>query len=624
MDYAVSKARLINYFSTVTYIDDKFDHCIIDEPIDYGNEEIEDTPPLPVTDFSGMPVDAGIPGIDTHIEEADSEFNLSTILTALNSDKYAGVRFTPVLFKDNIDKDILVRKIQESPLTLIDWNLGAREKAFDFINRLFETTKQLKVIVVYTGNYVEAIGAMKQDQYLKDCLEINANHGNFSCFRCNNQSLLAIADKKSYNLEKLLDIISDVFINNCGLMPVAVLDYMASAQRVSDELFGSFCHPFEDIYWLQMYFSELSEADITDSLAGFIQNKFYDYCGVDLQITEELFLYHKNRLRRVIQQGEKEASETIKICWEALNSHLSGFNKEFCEVVCSLEFKEFKECCENAIENSMTWNEFLKAFDPILNMARKQMAEKQCNDLLTPYSNIPIPEGLEHDIGEHRRKLQDYFYKQIATSYKEFKEQIFPIFIQSLISSTDILFAGVELVKNLKYRIYDNPNLHKLLGDGKAFSKTKKAAFLKNKIHFGDILVKENEQKLEYLLCITPPCDIFRPEKINLNVNFIRGEELEESSLNTRRKENVHVSILPVIENGEEKLKYVSWQLYGVVNFNMNQEDDYEKLCSYSRPLRMSEQYARQIANTFTAYFSRAGVDELFMKAAGNLRTIFN
>ena len=47
MDYAVSRARLKNYFSTVTYIDDRFDHCIIDEPLDFGDEETVDTPPLP-------------------------------------------------------------------------------------------------------------------------------------------------------------------------------------------------------------------------------------------------------------------------------------------------------------------------------------------------------------------------------------------------------------------------------------------------------------------------------------------------------------------------------------------------------------------------------------------------
>ena len=37
----------------------------------------------------------------------------------------------------------------------------------------------------------------------------------------------------------------------------------------------------------------------------------------------------------------------------------------------------------------------------------------------------------------------------------------------------------------------------------------------------------------------------------------------------------------------------------------------------------ISEQYSRQIGNLFTSYFSRAGVDELFMKSAQNLRALF-
>ena len=71
------------------------------------------------------------------------EINLSTILAALNDEKYAGIRFTPVLFKDNLAKEILVKKIQESPLTLIDWNLGEKEKAFDFINSKQQNNSKL-------------------------------------------------------------------------------------------------------------------------------------------------------------------------------------------------------------------------------------------------------------------------------------------------------------------------------------------------------------------------------------------------------------------------------------------------------------------------------------------------
>lgn len=624
MDYAVSRARLKNYFSTVTYIDDRFDHCIVDEPIDFGDEEILDAPPLPTFDIHRPLVTTGESETVSFTDEKDIEVNLSTILTALNGEKYAGVRFTPVLFKDDLAKDILVKKIQESPLTLIDWNLGANEKAFDFINMLFDTTKQLKVIVVYTSNYVEAIGAMNEDEHLKDCQEITTTYSNFSCYRCNHQSLLVVAAKQSYNLETILDIIPEIFINNCGLMPVALLDYMASVQHISDELFGAFCHPFEDVYWLQMYFSELNDADIPNTMASFIQNKFSEHCSVDYQITEELFTYHKNRLNLVIEQDDESAKASVNMCWQALKPHLSGINIEFCDAICAIEYPEFKVCCEQAIEKAATWRDFLKAFDPILCAARKKVAEARCDNLFSPYSVISIPDEAKPGIDEHLKSIRERFTKEIASSYQDFKTQIFPIFIQSLISSPDLLFAGVELVKNLKYKIYSSTDLSELLYAGKELGKGKKAAFLMNKIHFGDVLVRSDGEEREYLLCITPPCDVFRPEKTKLNINFIRGQELKREDLNTRKKENIHVSILPVKEgDANEKLIYIAWQFFGVVNFDMNQEADYEKLCSFSRPVMMSEQYTRQIANAFTAYFSRAGVDEVFMKAAGNLQTIF-
>lgn len=624
MDYAVSKARLINYFSTVTYIDDKFDHCIIDEPIDYGNEEIEDTPPLPVTDFSGGPVDAGIPGIDTHTEEEDSEFNLSTILTALNSDKYAGVRFTPVLFKDNIDKDILVRKIQESPLTLIDWNLGAREKAFDFINQLFDTTKQLKVIVVYTSNYEEAITAMQQDQNLKNCPPIIADNGKFACFRCNHQSLLAIAGKQSYNLEKILDIISDIFIDKCGLMPVAVLDYMASAQRVSDELFGSFCHPFEDIYWLQMYFSELSEADIPATIVEFIQNKICEACSIESNISNEMFAHYKNRLKAIMEMCDKEATEFFHQALNSIRPHLQGSNTTICDTLLDIDYSVIKDACNAAITDSKTWRELIEKFSSVLMNVKNIIAKQKLDSLFAPFSDLQIPEELTGRISEHREKVYQSLMKQVEAECISFGSEIFPVLLQILVSSPEILYSGVELVRNLKYRNYDNVNLNEILADGKDLKSNEKANYLRNKFHFGDILIRKVEKTSEYLLCISPPCDVCRPDKVKLNICFIKGIEIPEHELNVRRKENVHISTLPINEDGQEYLRYVAWRLFDVVKFDLSKKDEYEKICTYTRPFMMSEQYSRQIGNLFTSYFSRAGVDELFMKSEGNLRAIFS
>ncbi len=630
LDYVNSKERLKEYFSTVIYIDDRFDHCIVSEPVDFEDKASEDAPPLPafISGTTTMCFDQrAINKNREHdpIERNDMVENLNSILTILNKEKYKGVRLIPVLFNDETEEEVLIKKIQEAPLTLIDWKLGEKDEAFEIIEHLFNTTEQLKVLVVYTSSYEEAIVAMQSNKVFGDCMKVDTVYEKFSCYRCNNQSLLAIADKQLYNLEWFLEIIPELFIENYGIMPVAFLDYMTSVRNLSDKLFGAFCKPFESIYWLQMHFSELDDEDIPDMIASFIQNKFRESCSVNSALTKEFFDYQRNSLKRVIEQQDKNAMERIDLCWNALIPHLSGANKEFCDVCKEINYATFKNSCEQAIENSTNWKEFFEAFEPVLKEVRKKVAEYRCQKLFEPYSDIVISEDKKFEVEEHLERMERRIYKDMGGDYQQFKAQIFPIFIQSLISSPEILYGGVELVKNLKCKMYENDSLKEILYDGKDLSKKGKKKFLMNKIHFGDILVRNVNEDVEYLLCITPPCDAFRPHKTNLNINFIRGVELKDNDLNQPRKENAHISVLPFNEeDGKESLKYIEWQLFGLVNFDLNQESDYDCICSFSRPMMMSEQYARQIANKFMTYFSRAGVDELFMKTAENLRTIFS
>lgn len=624
MNYEISKARLKDYFSTVTYIDDRFDQCIVDEPIDFGDEEFEGIPPLPAVALNSISRDTGELKKEPSAEDRDTEVNLSAILTALNDEKYAGVRFTPVLFKDNLEKKVLVKKIQDAPLTLIDWDLGTGEKAFDFINQLFETAKQLKVIVVYTGNYIEAINAIREDARLKDCEEISTKYFDFNCYRCNYQSLIIVAAKQSYNLESILNIIPEVFIDNCGLMPVALLDFMASAQHVSDELFGSFCHPFEDVYWLQMYFSELNEADIPSAITEFIQNKICESCDISPQISDEMFAYYKDRLITLVEMPDEEAAEVFHQALKALRPHLQSSNIDFCDTLLTADYAQIKEACISATSDSKTWGELIEKFSAVLSTATMTIVEQKITSLLDPFANLQASEEWVEKIDQLKSQIHEKITAQVNCECEIFRTEIFPVLVQILVSSPDILYSGVELVRNLKYRNYDNPDLNVLLSDGKTMKKEEKENYLRNKFHYGDVLIRKKKRAAtEYLLCISPPCDVCRPGKVKLNISFIRGIEIPEQALNVRRKENKHVSILPIAENGQEHLKYVTWRLFDIVKFDMGKKEDYGEICSYSRPFMMSEQYSRQIGNLFTAYFSRAGVDELFMKSAGSLRTIF-
>ena len=158
----------------------------------------------------------------------------------------------------------------------------------------------------------------------------------------------------------------------------------------------------------------------------------------------------------------------------------------------------------------------------------------------------------------------------------------------------------------------------------KVIKKAEKETYLRNKFHYGDILIRNRKgSATEYLLCISPPCDVCRPGKVKLNICFINGLEVPEAELTVKRKENVHISVLPINNGCKTDLKYVAWRLFDIVKFDLGKKEDYESICSYSRPFMMSEQYSRQIGNLFTSYFSRAGVDELFMKSAQNLRALF-
>ena len=186
-----------------------------------------------------------------------------------------------------------------------------------------------------------------------------------------------------------------------------------------------------------------------------------------------------------------------------------------------------------------------------------------------------------------------------------------------------MLQKGSELVENLKYESYKNPSLNDELRGGFDTSRGKMTNFLFNKLHFGDILTKQADDSTEYLLCLTPPCDVLRPEKTDFNVIFIHGSEVPSDQLMRERKQNCHLSVLPARNGGSPTLRYVNWEFYRIVRFDLSIEADYQDLCTWERPFRMAESYTRQISNLFTSHFSRAGVDEIFMKSASNIRGLF-
>lgn len=214
------------------------------------------------------------------------------------------------------------------------------------------------------------------------------------------------------------------------------------------------------------------------------------------------------------------------------------------------------------------------------------------NSLLAPYSKLEIPTELTEEIDKHKEHVQRDISQQVSIERECFFSEVFPVLVQILVSSPDILFAGAELVQNLKYHYYDDTDLNTILAAGKELKKAEKETYLRNKFHYGDILIRNRKgSATEYLLCISPPCDVCRPGKVKLNICFINGLEVPEAELTVKRKENVHISVLPINNGCKTDLKYVAWRLFDIVKFDLGKKEDYESICSYSRPFMMSEQY---------------------------------
>lgn len=168
----------------------------------------------------------------------------------------------------------------------------------------------------------------------------------------------------------------------------------------------------------------------------------------------------------------------------------------------------------------------------------------------------------------------------------------------------------IELVKLIKYdsdfdelidlttNNIDNPNLN-----------TK----IINKYYCGDVLVNK-ESYNEFLLCINPPCDLFRPEKSNYCLKFLQGKKGSPTKLTSDLKSSEHGSIIPV----NERPTVVVWSYNNERILCIKNRNDLNELKRYSRPFRMKEDYIKQIISKYSSFCMRMGVDELFLKDKNN------
>ncbi|THF73226.1 response regulator receiver domain [Cohnella fermenti] len=116
------------------------------------------------------------------------------------------------------------------------------------------------------------------------------------------------------------------------------------------------------------------------------------------------------------------------------------------------------------------------------------------------------------------------------------------------------------------------------------------------------------DEKGQYMLCITPFCDTYRPEKVNHIYKFIVGRATSptEKLLNNKDTNFAFISV-PLEES--KSLVFVKWEFYNVVSM-----DGASALQKMRKITTLKKEYVQNIINRYIGYQARAGVNELFYK----------
>jgi len=616
MDYLNTKDRLRKYFSKITYIDDKFDVGLVSKKDFEGeNEEV-----VPVDFGQTLEQETLFSAVEEIVLEDDEEDvgykQLGELIKILNENEYQEIDLNPVLYDEEMSDERIIAKMERSNLTIIDWDLGqgSGKKALPIIKTMLDRTQKLKVIVVYTNGYSEAVKSV--DDIFEEPKKITQDEKVFG-FKCRCNSLVFIVNRQSVDLLQILELVEKSFIEENGIMPIAMLDLSEKMQEKSDELFGNFVSPIEDAYFLQMYYSEVPESEWTKYFSNIIMQKCKNDIKVDIQIINEMLKMKKDNLLQIIK--EDKFTSQFKCCLEVLEDKI---RHKFGKVIEAIkEYDSFEPSLyEESIKGAEDWSAVLKCFAPLFNQIKKSMKKKEVEQFWERRDGEKIRIS-DADVQWLNKKIGKFNNEKIGNLVVEFQEDIFPIIIQMIISDISMIEKFSDLVHNLKYDDYIT-TLSETLMDGKVKSVENRTEFLMDKIRFGDILHKDGGN--EYLLCITPPCDTFRPEKTELNYVFITGVEAEQKDMRKRKKTSMHISTYPnKNSDGITTTKYIKWRFYDIQRFDLKLDEDYEKIISYNRCYKLEENYTRQIANEFIAYFSRAGVEEIFFKQKINLLGMF-
>lgn len=532
------------------------------------------------------------------------------------------VKVFPFKYSNTTDIKTLRNHIDSSQLTIIDWSLNEKIKASNIIKDLIKDTDKLYLFVVYSKQIDEAEKNFKAifENKLEIKEEIISPQKKYKYFMVNENALIMLCAKQSMKISEIIGHFSKLIIKHFGYFPIVFLDTIQKLNAKTGKLLKKFAHPFESLLILQLNSSDYKYEDLPDILSNMVTTHLYEEIKVDTDIIDKIYITRINKLKQLAELREEELrSKVISVIGILIDK---GFEaKGNVELLSLIDMSVLKFCLQWFNCEPHQWNRVIEIM--IKRLSKEIIKVKVDKELLEIKSIQTLDDKFKSDINV---ELIKKFKKLYETETIEWVKQLLPTFITILCDNT-MSNSIVDLINVLKLHKYENMELDKLIdscivwdikNDEKIFDETNSKSKLKNLFHTGDILVNGNN----YLLCITPPCDVFRPSKVDYKLSFIKGVSCSSIPIGRNKRESSeHITIIPFSDF--KKLVCIKWQCFDTIIINLSEEKNVSELKKYIRPYRLGADYTRQIVNKYTSYYSRAGVEELFIKDSPGIGNMF-
>lgn len=535
--------------------------------------------------------------------------NLAEFCTAVR-EEYPEILLTPVVYRDSIDVENLVVHMKNARLLVIDWKLSDKVTAIQLLNRQ-EFFGQLRFCVIYTSRLEEAEREFVSSiPNVKDAELENAVFNGYSYDYVRINSIIyMICEKDKFDFHMIIDSLTEIFVSEIGYFPIAFIDMIARLEEKVPFYLNEFSYPFDNLLMLQTNSDGLPLSELSYMINDMVINNIRSDIELNNKVLDGIYEKQIGRLRDLLEEYGRfrdRLNESLKYIFERL-----GCKEEEKKIFENIPADKYKTIIQKAINKPEDLSKGIhKASDSLAKLYARKKVE----------SVIPASDNLSPDMRKVKSELVGLYKQQIQNKI----EKLFPVCLM-ILSNPKESYDLNRLVTSLKVVKYpeDKRKFSDIFIDCyeckdeymclKSQENGSPLGSLQNKLNAGDIfyLRTEQGQKEKFYLCIVPSCHLLRPKKVEGILLFVEGKVVDEKPDNTL-KDSEHFTILPGI-NGGQMLVRVIWQFHRIYMLDLKQvaRKDYENFC---RPYRLTNEYFRQIMGEFVSFYSKSGVEELFLK----------